>query len=130
MEFKKTIVSLLMSALALMLTACGNEGRNLPKELSDICISAVKAADDYIDHKISYDEASNKISDLSSMASEYYDKHKDDEDKDGTDMIGVNIELNSLSFEIMQEHIGYSTYVDLLTKRNELANSVGLDERE
>ena len=104
-----------------MLTACRNS--NVDDEMYNIAESVVITVDAYMDNKLSFDEAYEKIKGLDNQSDNWYDQHKDD--PNNTDSVLTHFDISSLRFSLYDEHSGYGTHADLQEARDELADHIG-----
>ena len=122
MKYKRIIAALLAPCC---LTACGNDRPDdLSDEMYNYAESAIRAADAYMDNKLSYSDATCKIKGLceNSKSMRY------NSDKSGDRLVSYYIEIlyNSIEYE----HNGIYTYADLSEVRDNLAHSIGDPDAE
>ena len=116
---KKLIPMLLMLS---MLTACNTRPNELSDEMYNCGITALKTMDDYIDGKIDYQTAYNKLQGMSERSDNIDDQSTDDKIVSGKISLAVLTVTNS--------YLGNQTYNEMIVERNELAKSLGESERD
>lgn len=124
----KKITSLLLSlAMITSLSACGEKEEakdlHISKEMCTVGEKVVEVVDDYIDLKISYDEAYEKIQHLNSQANSIYDKNQNNDEY--WKELGIKTHIISIEWEIVCD-----SYYELIEARNDLAEDLELETRE
>ncbi len=129
---KRIMISTLAIIFILITTACSGAPSDMSPEIYDMGLSALKAVDDYIDNKIDYDTASDKLDGLHS--SMVYVTENSERDEYGLLIYPENLSAQTLTLSIKihlsGEHSGHSTYNELLEARNELAQLLGERKRK
>jgi len=129
MYFSKLRVFLLIILLfVLSLTACSSDTKASEKAIS-VAKSAIEVADNYLDNKISKDEADSQLSSLKSDMSYVDDMEQNDEHK-ATDF-SISSSITMLSTNIFHDSLDSTneTYDKILETRNDIAEKAGLEKR-
>lgn len=88
--------------------------------------STIKVIDDYIDNEIDYDSAAQKLDGIVSSI-DYYESENEEEQKSSDFLIKADIII--LKSKLFLEHLGKSTYSELLDSRNNLAKHLNINKR-
>ena len=129
---KKFICILLSLVLTLGLSACGGKPSTMSEEMYEVGLSALKTTDDYMDNKIDYRTAYNKLDGLYNQMEHIYENGEKKESGLPVYFDDFSIQTDTLSIKIhlSGEHSGHSTYNELLEARNELAQLLGESKRK
>ena len=99
---------------------------NISDEMYNYGESTIKVIDDYIDNEIDYDSATQKLDGIVSSI-DYYESENEEEQKSSDFLIEADIII--LKSELFLEHLGKSTYSELLDSRNNLAEHLNISKR-
>ncbi|MEI2987764.1 MAG: tetratricopeptide repeat protein [Oscillospiraceae bacterium] len=99
---------------------------NISDEMYNYGESTIKVIDDYIDNEIDYDSAAQKLDGIVSSI-DYYESENEEEQKSSDFLIKADIII--LKSKLFLEHLGKSTYSELLDSRNNLAKHLNINKR-
>jgi hypothetical protein len=108
-----------------MLTACGGRPDTISEEMYNHAESAIKAADAYMDNKMSYDDAYEKLDGLADSAKRYSAKSSEYTKNNTTYYM-----IGNLRSSVALEHRGSETYAELVKMRNDLAEMINYSLRD
>ena len=113
---KKTIAFIFAAALILSLFSGCNKAKIQALEITEsefnAAIKVIEITDNYLDFKITKDEAKSQIEDVESRIIE----------GDSIHSIGIGADISYISFALTSPH---NKSDDILKKRNDLAESIG-----
>lgn len=133
---KKIGIFLLCGMMLFIMCGCsGKEGMSgLSEEMKELGIAAVEIADNFLDGKITGEEAVEKLEKNSFMADLQYDMEKKEAEKDTearTDYKNGSLVTSSillLKISICDKNDGTGTEKDIIENRNNLAEIVGVSK--
>lgn len=105
---------------------CNRKPSNISDEMYNYGESTIKVIDDYMDNEIDYDSAAQKLDGIVSSI-DYYESENEEEHKSSDFLIEADISI--LKSELFLEHLGKSTYSELLDSRNNLAEQLNISKR-
>ena len=130
MKHLRRFFIIVFSIILVLLTfsSCGGKTKASDKAIS-VAKSAIGVADDYLDSKLSYSEASEKLSKLKDEM-EYVDNLETGDAHKAADF-SISTSITLLSSDIFNDSLKGSsdTYDKILKARNDLADKAGLSKR-
>lgn len=125
----KYTATVLCIIFCLILTSCGGNKREPSEKAASVGKQALTAVDAYLDGDMSYDEAYEKLNDLSDELD--YVKDQDIKDEHHIEDSTIQICISGISIRLMGDNYDSDSesYKELLNKRNDLAEKLGEEKR-
>lgn len=119
---------LVIVVLVIALSGCSGSTKASDKAIS-IGKQAVSVVDDYLDGKLTYDEADEKLDGLKSDMQYVDDLPQDDEHKAAD--FGISTDITLISHDLLIDNVDNTSesYDELVDRRNALAEEVGEKKR-
>lgn len=128
----KRIISIaLIFIIAATLSSCGGTPKNMSSAMYQIGLNALELTDNYIEGKITGEEAQERINEFYSQAESEYDREC--RDRDVENLVGSDVwKDSSITHDLFMLHLnigstskGYGAMSDVRKSRDNLAEDLG-----
>ena len=117
---KQIKLSVIFLSIILILTSCGGKPNNVSESAYNAGIRAIEIADDYLDYKISSEEAGKLIEEIENRKPFNTEEYIGDLD--------ISLNLTTLDFAV-RNYLGYGE-AEVLNARNGIAQVINKPERK